>query len=277
MNAGNGVQSSPTALILAAGRRGRKDPVARLQDKSHKCLVEVDGVAMIERVIQALLDSGCCRRILVSIESKDILRELEQSRRWLHEGVITVVPSAPNLADSVLALAESAAPPLPLLITTADNALHTPELIRDFVARARTNHRDVSVAVTREQTVLADHPDEDIRFFRFRDGGYSFCNLFAIHSAAGLQSARVFRSGGQFRKRPRQILKVFGAMTLLMYKLRISSLEACFRRISGKLGIDIRTVEVAYSFAPIDVDNPRTLALSEKILKQRRAYQAASD
>jgi choline kinase len=43
-----------TALVLAASRQGFDDPVAKLQNKSHKCLVNIDGIAMIERVVQTL-------------------------------------------------------------------------------------------------------------------------------------------------------------------------------------------------------------------------------
>ena len=55
----DGISSRPlTALVLAASRQGIDDPVARLQNKSHKCLVAVDGIAMIERVIQTLQRTG---------------------------------------------------------------------------------------------------------------------------------------------------------------------------------------------------------------------------
>lgn len=271
MNQDQAAAKPVTALVLAASRRGTEDPVARLQGKSHKCLVEVDGVAMIERVIEALVDSGCCGRILVSIESADTLRQLPRLAGWLDRGVIEVVPSAANLADSVLHLAGAGDPPRPLLITTADNALHTPELVGAFVSESLTGTRDISVGVTREQTVRAEFADQPLGFFRFRDGGYSFCNLFVLHTARSYDAVGVFRSGGQFRKRPWRILKAFGALNLLCYRLRISTLEASLRRVSRNLGIEIGAVEVPWPFAPIDVDNPTTLALSEKILRQRRA------
>lgn len=259
-----------TALVLAAGRRGDQDPVAQLQGKSLKCLVEVDGVAMIERVVVALLDSGCCHKVLISIESGNTLRELERMSRWLDEGIVSVVPSAGNLGDSILNLAEGAEPLLPLLITTADNVLHTPELIRSFVAGAQADDRDVSVGVTREKTVRVNFPDEQLGFFQFRDGGYSFCNLYVIHTRKGFDLTRVFHSGGQFRKHPWRILTAFGVLTLLLYKFRVITIDGCFRRLSRKFRVTARTVDVPWSYSAIDVDNPRTYELSEKILRQRR-------
>jgi len=274
MSAAAGAPAPMNALVLAASRRGAGDPVAGARDKTHKCLVEVDGVAMIERVIGALLESGCFRRILISIEHEAVLGELEACRRWLEAGVIEVVPSAANMADSVLRLAGDIDRLVPLLVTTADNALHTPDLIRDFAAASAAGRGDVAAGVTPEAVVRAAYPNDRFGFFRFRDGGYSFCNLFAIRTPRALRAAEVFRSGGQFRKRPWRILAVFGALNLLLYRLRLTSLRGCLRRVSRKLGVVIEPVELRYAFAPIDVDNPRTLELSERILLARRAGAA---
>lgn len=259
-----------TALVMAASRQGVDDPVARLQDKSHKCLVSIDGIAMIERVIQTLIDSACFGRILVSIENEKVLQGLKSTRRWLAESVIEVVPSSGNLADSVISIGNMDKQPLPLIITTADNALHTPELVRDFVAAFTQGKADVAVAVTRESTVLAQYPHGEFGFFRFRDGGYSFCNLFGIRSPRGLEGAKIFRTGGQFRKHPWRILGIFGVLPLLLYKLRLVGLDGFIRRVTGKLGLMIDAVRMPYAYAPIDVDNVKTFAFSEQTLQQRR-------
>jgi len=259
-----------TALVLAASRRGFDDPVARLESKSHKCLVSIDGVAMIERVVQTLIDSGCFARILISIESEQVLENLPMAKRWLEAGTIEVVPSAGNLADSVVSLTRTVNQPLPLVITTADNVLHTPELVRYFVAAFARSAGDAAVATTSESTVLAEYPDGEFGFFRFRDGGYSFCNLFGIASSSGLETAKVFRSGGQFRKHPWRILKVFGVLPLILLKLRLITLDSFSRRITRKLGVTVDIVRLPYAFAPIDVDNAKTFAFSERLIRERR-------
>ena len=272
-NMASGSAARVTALVLAASRRGSDDPVAALVGESHKCLVKVAGTPMLERVVQALLDSKVCARILISIESEQILRRAPGLAAWLDDGTIETVASGANLADSVLAVANQAQAPLPLLVTTADNALHTPELVVDFVTSALTGRSDIAVGMTREDTVRNEFPDEPLGFFRFSDGGYSFCNLFLLRSAASFRAAEVFRSGGQFRKKPWRILKTFGVMNLILYRLGRISLKDALRRISNSFGIGISACEVPWPFAPIDVDNPRTFALSERILQQRAETQ----
>jgi len=270
MTADDTACGSLTALVLAASRQGFDDPVARLQNKSHKCLVNIDGVAMVERVVQTLLDSECFERILISIEDEHVLQDLTLARRWLKDGTIEVVPSAGNLADSLVGLTKVVSQPLPLVITTADNALHTPELVRDFVAAFARCKGDAAVAVTRESTVLDEYPDGKFGFYRFRDGGYSFCNLFGVSQSGGLEAAKIFRTGGQFRKRPWRMLKVFGVLTLILYKWRLLKLDSFAHRITRNLGITIDLVLLPYAFGPIDVDNPTTFKFSERILKERR-------
>ncbi|MCC5887757.1 MAG: NTP transferase domain-containing protein [Gammaproteobacteria bacterium] len=260
-----------TALVLAASRRGSEDPVAAITGQSHKCLVEVAGQTMIERVIAALKDSGTCSRILVSIESESILRQVPQLAAWLDEGIIEATPSEANLADSILALAAQGSPPLPLLLTTADNVLHTPELLAGFARDALACGADVAVGMTPEATVRAEFPDEPLGFFRFRDGGYSFCNLFLFRTSKSFEAAEAFRGGGQFRKKPWRILQAFGVLNLILYRLGRLSLDAAFGRISAKLGIRLQTIEVPYAFAPIDVDNLRTYDLSQRILSARQS------
>jgi len=262
--------SKMTVLVMAAGRRGMADPVAALQGKSHKCLVEIDGIAMIERLLKALIDSECFRQILISVENEDILRQLESTRIWLENGTIRVVPSAESFAGSLARLSESIDQLLPLVITTADNALHTPELIRDFVSTFAGLNGDVAVAVTRERTVTSTYPDEKFGFFRFRDGGYSFCNLYGIRTRKGLNAAAIFRTGGQFRKRPWRILRIFGLIPLVLYKWRLVSLAGVLSRIGRKLGMQIDCIVLPYAFAPIDVDSPESFVFCERVLAERR-------
>lgn len=266
---GSATQTQLTALVLAASRKGTDDPVALLQNKSHKCLVEIDGIAMLERVVQTLIDSACFKRILVSIENEKLLHILSSTRNWLEAGTIEFVPSAENLTDSLLNLSAIVRDLQPLIITTADNALHTSVLIQEFVASFLKLEGDIAVAATREQTVIDEYPHAKLGFFRFRDGGYSFCNLYGIRTTSGLNAATIFRSGGQFRKRPWRILKSFGIMPMLLYRSGLISFDGFFRKISTRLGLDINPVILSYAYAPIDVDNSETFEFCDRILKQR--------
>jgi len=263
-----------TALILAASPRGAGDPVARLQGVSHKCLVRIAGRPMIERVVDTLLATGGFERIVVSIESEAVLRALPRCAQWLDAGVLEVLPSRANLAESITAIAEQVAEPLPLVVTTGDNALHTPELVADFLARFLAGDADVALAFTAEDVVSPAVPDSGLAFHRLRDGGFSSCNLYGIRSRKGLDSARVFRSGGQFGKRHWRILRAFGLLPFVLYKLKLATAAGLLRRIGRNLGVAVEIVMLAYPEGPIDVDGPASFHLSERLLRQREARAA---
>ena len=258
------------ALVLAASRQGSEDSVARLQGKTHKCLVDLDGQPMIERVVDALRATGYFDRILVSIENADVLRELPRVAAWLDNGVVEVLPSRANLADSVIAAADTVTDPLPLVITTGDNALHSPALISEFVGAFLDSVADVSMAFTAEDVVTRTIPDSGLAFHRLRDGGFSSCNLYAIRSQKGIEAAEVFRSGGQFGKRHWRILKSFGLLPFLLYKLKATTGANLVKRIGRNLGIDLEMIMLPYPEAPIDVDNPASFRLTERLLQARR-------
>lgn len=266
----NGVTDArPNALILAGSRHGADDPVARMQNKTHKCLVEIDGVVMLERVIDALVCSRRIGRIYVSIDSEQALRGAPRLEQWLAEGTIAVVPSEGNLADSVFAAAAAIPDPFPLVVTTGDNALHTDELIRDFVDQSRASDGDVIVSFTREEVTEREFPEAGLAYHRLKDGGISACNVYLIRNRAGLKSVESFRSGGQFGKRHLRILKAFGVMPFIAYKLKLSTVRQLMNMIGHNLDIRIDVVFLDYAFGPIDVDNPDSFALSERILSER--------
>lgn len=264
-----------TALVLAASRRGADDPVARLQGMSHKCLVTLDGVAMVARVIDALRATPEIGRIFISIEHAQILAQIPALAERLARGEITVIESRATLADSVLAaiaaMDNSNDASYPLLITTADNALHTPEMIHTFCTHSRDMPCDVAVGMTAAATVLARYPSGQRAFHRFKDGAYSSCNIYILRNAKAATAARVFAGGGQFGKKPWRLIAAFGYGTFVRHMLRRLTLADAMARISTVLNITVRAILMPFAEAPMDVDNEADHALATEILRNRKA------
>lgn len=259
-----------SVLVMAASRRGVDDPVAKLQGKSHKCLVELDGQVMLERVVEALADSHCFDRIHVSVDSPDILEATPKMRDWLAEGRMVFVQARGNLADSVLAAVESIDEALPMVITTGDNALHTPEIIRDFVRDFDASKADGVVGFTREDVVLQDFANSGLAFHRLKDGGFSSCNLYGLKNTNALKAVKIFEGGGQFGKRQMRILKAFGVWPFVIYKLKLRTLQGLLDAISRRLGVPTEVSWLNYSWGPIDVDHKHSFDLTEETLIRRR-------
>ncbi|WP_374764725.1 nucleotidyltransferase family protein [Yunchengibacter salinarum] len=257
------------ALVLAASRQGERNSVAALKGVSHKCVAPINGTPMIERVVRALLDSDRIATVYVSIESADVLTPIPALARWMAEGRVRVVTSRATLADSVIAAVEASDSALPLVITTGDNALHTPALIRDFADATAASQADITLGFTREEDVLKDFPEPGLAFHRLKDGGVSSCNLYGLRTENALETARVFEGGGQFGKKPWRILKAFGILPFILYKLKATTSDRLLARLGRNLGVSADMVFLPYSFGPIDVDNPASFRLSEEALIAR--------
>ena len=71
----------------------------------------------------------------------------------------------------------------PIVITTADNVLLTAD---GGARRSRRGSRPATtrvVALARKEDVLSAHPEGQRRFYRFRDGEFSNCNLYGLSHA----------------------------------------------------------------------------------------------
>jgi GTP:adenosylcobinamide-phosphate guanylyltransferase len=253
-----------TALVMAASRGGAADPVARAAGVTQKCLAPVAGVPMLTRVLRTLRATPAIGQVFVSIESESLLRQVPDSAD------AAFVASRANLADSVVAaVATMGANPWPILITTADNALHTPAILNRFCAIVADSPADALVAMTPAAAILARYPDGVRAFHRFRDGAASGCNLYALRTPRALAAVQAFAGGGQFGKKPWRLIGAFGLGTFVLHMLRRLTLEDALARAGRAFGLDLRPAILPDAEAPIDIDSRADLALAERILAER--------
>ncbi len=255
-----------TALVLAASR-GNLDPLAQAGGVSHKTFIDIAGVPMLERVVRSVVESGRVGRVVISIEEESA----DEARRIL-AGIpgaadFAFVPSRENIGTSVIAAADPAL--LPMIITTGDNALHTPELVASFCDSLDSVTTDAGLGVTRAELILEKYPDGQRAFHRFADGAFSSCNLYAFLTPAAISGARIFNSGGQFGKKPKRLIGAFGLLAFMLYKSRRAKLETFLRFLSRGLKITVAPIYIPFAEGPIDVDRMQDWKLAEEIIAQR--------
>ncbi len=260
-----------TALILAASRLGPQDIVAKSQDVSHKCLITLDGMIMLERVVREIKAARDIDRIFISIEKEELIDSVPVLKEMRERGEIQFVQSRENLYLSVTGAAEDIDNPFPLIITTADNALHTTEMVDHFCKEIFNLNPDAGIAMTPASVILEAYPEGKRAFHNLKDGGWSSCNLYALMNEKALASTKAFEGGGQFGKNPQRILKAFGFVFMILYRFKLATSATLGKRLSRRWGIDLKLIRLPYADAPIDVDNPGDVKLTEKILKARRA------
>lgn len=267
----NRAAGKATALVLAGRREGAIDPLAAAHGVADKCLVPVLGTPCIEHVLRALEASPGIDDVVVSINDPALLAGLPAAGRLAAAGRLTVVKAERNLAQSVLAAAYGAR--FPLLVTTADNVLMTPESVALMIAGA--GDADAAAAFARRADILAAHPEGQRRFYEFADDGYANCNTYWIARPEVLRVVEIFREGGQFAKHPGRVVAAFGLLNTLLFRQGWLSLAGAMRRISRRLKVRLAPVVFEDGSYAIDVDNERTHACATAIMAQRKGSDPA--
>ena len=264
---GNGAADAAilNVLVLAADR-GSGDPVAQRHGLASKCLVPVAGIAMLERVVGALQASKMIGRIVVLHGVADLAKQLPGLAPFSAGGRLSFVEARETPSLSVLRGVESLEQPFPLIVTTADHALLTSEMVDHFCRACVASHADVCVGLTARSVIMEKFPETRRTYLKFRDEAYSGSNLFALRTPAALRAVELWRRVEQQRKKPWRIAGVFGPRLLLGYLLRWWGLDDAIEVASRRLGILATAVKMPFAEAAIDVDTLEDLDLVETIL-----------
>jgi GTP:adenosylcobinamide-phosphate guanylyltransferase len=260
-----------TAIVLAAQRGGRLDPLADRAGVTHKCLVPIVGKPLLEWVLRALSEVPGLGRIHISIEKEAVAAVRRVPGAKGEFGVpVDFVPAAASLADSVYAAAHGVEGPI--VVTTGDNVNMSPAVVAEMVRRMHAGAEGVLAVATRE-AVLAAHPEGQRRFYKLKGGSYSNCNLYGINGPGALKMAETFRSGGQFAKNPKRLAETFGLFNLLLARFALISIEGAMKRMSRHFGVRAEAMVVTDGSQAVDVDNARTYDIARLLLERRVSAQ----
>jgi GTP:adenosylcobinamide-phosphate guanylyltransferase len=248
-----------TAIVLAGSRPGG-DPLARAHGAQLKALIKVGGKPMVRRPVDALLGSEEIGQVRVLSQRPELLKSvLPRSKR------VSVEQSGETIAATLEAYCFDPNVEWPLLVTTADHALLTSDMVEDFLSLARKG--DIAVGVVEKRSLMYRLPQSERTWIKFRGGAYSGANLFLLASPKVLPALELWRSAEQDRKKPWRLLSALGPLTLLGALLRLRTIDQTLATVGRKLGLRAISVELADPLAAVDVDKPADHALVEAILK----------
>lgn len=260
-------------VLILAGSRREADVVAAYRGVTFKAIAPVAGKPMISRVLAALRASPWTGKIYISAHDPAQLRkklkdnELPASTH-IESAAATIYLSIRNM------MAATGLKP-PFLVITADHAMLTSQMLdhlwRTLHQEPRTPKMDFGLAFVSKSTMHAAYPQSRRTYIKFKDGGYSGCNMFAFLTPQALKVLDILQAVEEKRKTPLDLIRMFGILNTLRYLIRPPDLHDAIRRAGDTIGITAMAVNMPWPEAAMDVDTLRDLEIAEAILAKREA------
>lgn len=255
---------STIRVFVLAGARASGDVLAQSHGVPSKAHIRIAGRSMIGRVLDAASRSQYTGELtVIGMEAHNTLKTDEAWPPIQH------AEGADGPAASVYKALERHKNGAPVLVTTCDHALLSPQIVDHFLKETHTVDADLTVALARRVDIEAAYPDVSRTYLNFGDGGYSSCNLFCLKTDAAKSVVRFWQSAEKDRKRPWRIAWRFGLIPALRILLTRPNQPKVFEIVSKRLGVTIKAVILPFADAAVDVDTPEDLALVERLISER--------
>lgn len=266
--------ATPFSAIVMAADRNPHDPVARAAAVACKALAPVAGTPMVLRVLNALGQSLQVGPRLLCGPPRPLLEQDEALMSGVDAGDYGWTASRDSPSASAAAAMEQIPESQPVLLTTADHALLSSQIIDHFCGQARTADFDLVVALAAHERVAAAYPDMHRTQLRFSDRDYCSCNLFAFMTPRARSITALWRKVESQRKHPWRVIGILGWWPVFKYLLGRLSLQEALARLSGRLGMKIGAVIMPYADAAVDVDSENDWRLVQQIVAEKKKPRA---
>jgi hypothetical protein len=224
---------------------------------------------MVLRVLDALEAAQEIEEIVLCGPGRSAIEQDKELPVRIDSGRVRWLSSQATPSSSTYQAMQSLPDRTPVLVTTADHALLTAEMLDYFCSGARQSERDIVVGLALHDLVQAKYPETRRTAITLADGSYCSCNLFAFLTPEARSAAHFWRKVESQRKKTLRVIAGFGWLNLLRYVLKRPSLAQGLERISKRLGLRAGAVIMPFAEAAVDVDSLSDWKLVESILAGR--------
>jgi hypothetical protein len=224
---------------------------------------------MVLRVLDSLEAAREIQEIVLCGPNKSAVDQDKELPDRIGSGKVRWLESKATPSSSTYYAIQSLPDRTPVLVTTADHALLTAEMVDYFCSGARKGDKDVVVGLALHELVTAKYPETKRTAIQLADGSYCSCNLFGFLTPEARSAAHFWRKVESQRKKTLRVIAGFGWLNLLLYLLKRPSLEEGLGRISQRLGLRAGAVVMPFPEAAVDVDTVSDWKLVESIVANR--------
>lgn len=253
-------------VIILAGQRPGPDALAEHFGTSGKASIPINGKPMWTLVVKTMLATPQIGKIVILAQDRSMVSG-PGSRGLIDSERVIFAENVGGIANSIASVIGKSPLTWPVLITTADHPLLTPEMVSEFIEGVGSS--DLAVAAVERRTVMQCYPMSKRTWLKFRHGAFSGANLFALTTPATNKALELWSKAEQDRKQALKLFWHFGPVLALRALARTISFPAALHAAGRKLGVNASLVLLRHPEAAIDVDKISDHSQVESILRGR--------
>ncbi len=246
--------------ILLAGAKNH-GALRECSTLEYEALIEVNGVPMIDYVVEAARSAVSVERIIVVGPEEWLKPHLKDRVDYVVEGTDQIIE---NLSKAIEVLGKEKK----VLIITSDIPMISSAAIDRFVAQCEDREVDFYYPIISKEANLQRFPGTQRTYARLREGTYTGGNIFVLNPVVIDQAEDFMNKLVTWRKKPLKLSQLFGVKFICKFvlgRLTITELEQRLKKITGCSAATLVCESPEIGF---DIDKPSDLDLIEKFMGQ---------
>lgn len=254
--------------VILTGKRTVHNQFLQFAGVSNKALIEIDGKAMIQHVVDALNESRYIQSIYL-VAPEDL-----EGLSFDSEKPVKIIPCGDTVVENLLTAIHKSGEAENVVITTCDNPLFRGFMLDEFIQRCLTTDADFYYSVGKESVIKASYPEVTRTYVRAKDDGYTGANVYFVNKRRFSADEEMLAKIDSYRKTPWKYVKLLGRRPLLKFALNRITLAEVEARASKIIGCRFKLVPMPFPECGIDVDKVSDLTFV-RALVQKRGWQNA--
>ncbi len=259
----NGADAMINGVILAGKRTVHNQLLDFAGDVNNKALIEIDGKAMIQHVIDALNESRYIESIyLVAPEGfKELFFDSKKP--------LNIIPCGDTVVENLLIGIRQSGEAENVVITTCDNPLFRGFMLDEFIQRCLMTDADLYYSIGKESVIKASYPEMMRTYVRGKDDGYTGANVYFVNRKRFSADENILAKIDSYRKTPWKYVKLLGGAPLLKFAFKRITLEEVEVRASEMIGCRFKFIPMPFPECGIDVDKVSDLTFVRELVQER--------
>lgn len=263
--------TTPFTAIILAGKRPGRDPVAEAAGVACKSFAPIGNRPMVHRVLDTLASAEQVGPLILCGLSQSLIAQDPELKARLDTGEVKWIAGHPTPSASTYHALQSVPDSLPVLVTTADHAFLTAQIVDHFCSEACRIGCDAVAGLTLYKNVISAFPETKRTAIKFKDSAYCGCNLFAFLNPRSYSAAAFWRQIEQQRKKPLQMMRILGWWPVIRYLTGRFTLNDGLEQLSNRLGIRAGAVILPFPEAAVDVDTVDDWKFVQAFMKKQHS------